>query len=112
MATNPKILKLIQSLHQATASGRLQWSESGITDYFHLDLKQGGITVTGDSEDGREEYFVSLRGEKGGVIQSEFFVQGDEGFDAARNLFQMVKRKSLHVDSFIDSVISELDKIP
>jgi hypothetical protein len=110
MAANPKILKLIQSLHQATESGRVQWSVSGIPDYFDLALKQGGVTVSIDYYGGHEEYFVGLRGEKGRMIESEFFVDGDEGFDAARNLFQMAKRNALHADTFIDSVISDLEK--
>jgi hypothetical protein len=110
MATNPRILKLIQSLQRATASGRVQWSESGIPDYFDLDLKRGGVTVSIDHYGGHEEYFVGLREEKGRMVESELFVNGDEGFEAARNLFQAVKRNAYHADTFIDSVIADLEK--
>jgi hypothetical protein len=97
MATNPKILKLIQSLIRATASGRLEWSA----------LR---ITISSDGMGKSEEYYVGLREEKGRVIESEFFEEGDEGFEEARSLFLMVKRSALQVDNFIDSVISDIEK--
>jgi hypothetical protein len=110
MATNPKILKLIQSLIRATASGRLEWSALRGPNDFDLPLKQGGITISSDGMGKSEEYYVGLREEKGRVIESEFFEEGDEGFEEARSLFLMVKRSALQVDNFIDSVISDIEK--
>jgi hypothetical protein len=109
MATNPKILKLVRSLENATASGRLQWSESNLRDYFDLKMRQGIISISCDLKNGSEEYFVGLLGDDGRVIESEFFTSDDEGFENVRGLYQMVKRNAFHVDEILDSVIAELE---
>jgi hypothetical protein len=109
MAANPKILRLIESLRDATLAGRLRWKESGVRNYFDLSIKDGAIAVSSDLEEGQEEYFVGLRGDKGVFIEREFFVPGDEGFDAARSLYEIVRRNAYHVDDIIDRVIADLE---
>jgi hypothetical protein len=109
MSANPKILKLIGSLLDATTSGRVQWSESGLRDIFDLEVKGGAITISVDLEDNGEVYFIGLRGEQGKMLESEFFAPGDEGFEAARDLYRLVRRNALHVDDILDRVIADLE---
>jgi len=46
MATSPKMLKLMESLRDATAQGRLQWSETVGNNLYDLSIKDATVSLS------------------------------------------------------------------
>jgi hypothetical protein len=119
MATE-KLVKLLESLNQATIEGRVRWSESSSEGGFRVVLgmaeleieREYAFTALKDSKPESREYtYVVYIKESGGpkkTLEVEFFDPKDQDYNLVKDLYSLARKDALNIDVILDSMIANI----
>jgi hypothetical protein len=114
MSTNPKFVKFLETLRDATRQGRLDWSKTAEEDTFRVLLNQTIVRVgkSFDEIGDRTYYFATLVDSEGETLEHITSDYDDDGahFELLKDLYDMARRRSGKVDDLLDRLISDLNK--
>jgi hypothetical protein len=113
--TNPKIIKLLESLKDATARGEVQWSDAGEGNAFRISTKDANLFLNKVSDDDQTEskFIVNIFSKSGSFSTSGPLIE-TVSFEAPQEvrlcaeIFELARRSVYKVDELIDRMISEI----
>jgi hypothetical protein len=117
MNANPKFVRLLQSLLEATQRGRLRWEQTISKEDFRVQF-EGVIVRVGEharsEEDDEKDLltpYATLIGPGGRTL--EFAEPEDlepENSDMIKDLYNAVRRQVLQIDDILDRLIEHVEK--
>jgi len=113
LAINPKFVKLLTAIRDATAHGRVTWSETLDEDTFRVILDRAVVRIGREYDEYANSIHVVARlADKTGVVLDEIStanIEDDEVLSLLRAVYDMARSRVLKVDELLDSLISEVE---
>jgi hypothetical protein len=124
--TEQRLMALVQTLLDATAAGRVNWTtadDSGTA--FKTNRSPGSVIVESDDRDGVAPFTVTLFNDRGNRVES--LTTGYESIPDAegqssrrgypwnalwRKLYEAARGRALRIDTVIDALIEDLETNP
>ncbi|WP_155053866.1 hypothetical protein [Streptomyces blattellae] len=132
MAEDVRLAKILDLLLSLTEAGRLDWESVGIprAPKFATSLADASFVVYSKDNDGLSPHILELRNNNGETVEtlrtkapirrpsrSEQESDAEEEYRSAtravnlklRNLYNEARRNAMNVDSFLDSLVDQLE---
>jgi hypothetical protein len=117
MNANPKFIRLLRGLLDATQKGEVRWEQTISEKDFRVQLEGGMVRVgevirseTDDDDEGALTPYATLIGRGGKTL--EFAWPEDlapENLDMIKELYEAVRRQVLQVDDILDRLIQQVE---
>jgi hypothetical protein len=110
MEANPKFVKLLESLREATARGTVQWEETVDEKTFRVTRDYATVQIYWNIDDisVKKYYYADLLDQKGRVVESLEAESGSEE-NLLKDLFELAQRNARHADDLLDRMIADLE---
>ena len=103
------ILKLYKGLAKKTTENALSWQRTADGNTYLLSLRESSVSVQFQkASNGTSIYTLSVRNEKGEVVDSVRVGPGSPRFKMVAEIFDVAKRNALKTDETIANVLEQL----
>lgn len=113
----PKIINLVQKLHEATRDGSVLWRETEADDVFQVSFSQYSARIAkrlSRMDRTSDEYVLSIHNDEGDLVEEIGDEDGEDArqkgmlFNALKETHETARRQSMGVDQALDSILDEL----